>query len=151
MDAMHQSTGDDSYSDAAYYSQVGALATGLAAGVAGAMDYLTIESGTETKRTGNIHALLNLGALALTAANVMKRHDRRHHRGGSLTMSALAAAGVMVSGWFGGKLVYEQGMRVKGVDPLAGKPEIKPPGDALMQRAMNAEEKLLPTTGPVLN
>lgn len=149
LDALHRGTGDDAYADAAYFSQVGALATGLAAGVAGAMDYLTIESGTQMKQTGNIHALLNLGALGLTAANVLQRRDKRHHRGGSLAMSALAAAGVMLSGWFGAKMVYEQGMRVAGVDPVADKAELKPPGDTLIKRAMHAEEKLLPARGPV--
>lgn len=149
LDAMHRRSGKDSYADAAYYSQVGGLAGGLAAGVAGAMDYLAIESGTDAKRTGNVHAALNLGALALTAANVLARRNSRHHRGGSLAMSAIAAAGVMVSGWFGGRLVYEHGVRVEGVDPTAGKPELKLPGDELMQRAMLTEERAAPATGPV--
>jgi hypothetical protein len=46
-------------------------------------------------------------------------------------------------------MVYEQGMRVAGVDPVADKAELKPPGDTLIQRAMRAEEKLLPASGPV--
>ena len=42
-------------------------------------------------------------------------------------MSAIAAAGVLISGWFGGRLVYEQGMRVEGVSPVSGAPELKLP------------------------
>lgn len=148
LDAMHRSSGKDTYADAAYYSMVGGVVGGLAAGAAGALDYLTIEPETEVKRTANVHAMLNVGALALTAANLLSRRNTRHHRGGSLAMSAIAAAGVLVSGWFGGHLVYEHGVRVKGVSPVAGAPELKPPGDEALERAMLAEEKLAPAGGP---
>jgi uncharacterized membrane protein len=150
LDAMHRATGDDDYATASYYSLAGGLIGGLAAGVAGAMDYMTIERETDVKRTANIHALLNTSALALTAANVAMRKDTRSHRGGSLAMSALAAAGVLVSGWFGGRLVYEQGMRVKGVSPVQDAPELKVAGDERMEHAMLAAEKYVPSGGPVL-
>jgi uncharacterized membrane protein len=150
LDAMHRASGKASYADAAYYSLVGGVAGGLAAGAAGAMDYLAIRPDTEVKRTANVHAMLNIGALALTAANVAARRKDRHHRGGSLAMSALAAAGVLVSGWFGGRLVYEQGMRVEGVDPVADAGELKLPGDEALQRAMLKEERLAPSAGPLL-
>jgi uncharacterized membrane protein len=149
LDAMHRATDNDDYANASYYSLAGGLVSGLAAGVAGAMDYMTIERDTDVKRTANVHALLNTGALALTAANVVMRRDTRSHRGGSLGMSALAAAGVLLSGWFGGRLVYEQGMRVKGVSPVQDKPELKAPGDEAMERAFVAAEKFIPAGGPV--
>lgn len=149
LDAMHRATGDESYADAAYYSLVGGLAGGVAAGVAGAMDYLSIASHTDVKRTANVHASLNGAALALTALNVATRRGR--HGGGSLALSAIAAAGVLVSSWFGGRLVYDQGMRVKGVDPVADAPELAPPGDDLIQQAMLREEQLAPATGHVLH
>lgn len=150
LDAMYRRSGKASYSDAAYYSLVGGMVGGLAAGAAGAMDYLTIEPRTEVKQTANVHAALNITALALTAANVLARRNTRHHRGGSLAMSAIAAAGVLVSGWFGGRLVYEQGMRVEGVSPVSGARELKMPGDAMLQRAMLKEESLATAAGPLL-
>lgn len=150
LDAMHRSTGNDDYATASYYSLAGGLIGGLAAGVAGAMDYMTIERDTEVKRTANVHALLNSGALVLTAANVVMRKGTRGHRGGSLGMSALAAAGVLLSGWFGGKLVYEQGMRVKGVSPVQDAPELTAPGDETLERAMIAAERKMPAGGPVM-
>jgi uncharacterized membrane protein len=150
LDAMHRSTGNDDYANAAYYSLVGGLVGGIAAGAAGAMDYMAITSQTEVKRTANTHAMLNGGALALTAANVALRKNRPAHAGGSLALSALAAAGVLISGWFGGKLVYEQGMRVKGVSPVADAPELKPPGDELLHQAMLKEEKLVTASGPAM-
>jgi uncharacterized membrane protein len=151
MDAMHRATGKESYSNAAYYSLVGGLLGGLAAGTAGAMDYLDIESKTDVKRTANLHATLNSGALVLTAANLMQRRNKPEHRGGSLALSAIAALGVVISGWFGGRMVYEQGMRVKGVSPIDHAPEAKLPGDEKVTRAMLAEENFIPSTGPVLH
>lgn len=149
LDAMYRKTGDESYANAAYYSLVGGLAGGVAAGVAGAMDYLTIQRGSEVKRTANTHALLNIGALAATAANVAGRKNIPDHQGGSLALSAAAALGVLVSSWFGGKLVYEQGMRVEGVDPVGNAPEAKLPGDDFIVKAMDASERLVTTSGPM--
>jgi uncharacterized membrane protein len=151
LDAMYRSTGKESYANAAYYSLAGGLIGGLAAGTAGAMDYLEIKPQTEVKRTANLHALLNTGALALTSANLMARKNKPDHQGGSLLLSALAAAGVLVSGWFGGRMVYEQGMRVKGVSPIEHATDSKLPGDELIEHAMMQEEKPVPSSGPVLH
>jgi uncharacterized membrane protein len=151
LDAMHRSTGRASYADAAYYSLMGGLVGGLAAGVAGAMDYLTIESGTEVKQTANVHASLNGGALALTAINLCGRRKDAHHRGGSMALSALSTLGVLVSGWFGAQMVYEQGMRVKGISPVEQAPELKPPMDEALHHAMLKEAQAAPASGPVLH
>lgn len=154
LDAMYRSTGRESYSNAAYYSLMGGFVGGLEAGAAGAMDYLTIESGTEVKRTANVHAMSNSGALALTAVNSIGRRNKRDHQGCSLALSAISAIsaicalGVMVSGWFGGRLVYEQGMRVGGVSPAEVASELKLPMDDSMQQAMLTTEKMIPATGP---
>lgn len=150
LDAMYRSTGKESYSNAAYYSLVGGLAGGVAAGITGAMDYLTIEPETDIKRTANVHASLNGAALVLTAVNVLSRRNQPDHQGGSLALSALSALGVAVSGWFGARMVYEQGMRVEGVSPVAYAPEIKPPLDDSIHDAMMAQEKFAPSSGPVL-
>jgi len=151
LDAMHRSTGKESYANAAYYSMVGGLVGGVAAAAAGAMDYLSIEAETEVKRTANLHATLNSGVLALTTANVLARRSKPEHRGGSVVVSALAAIGVLVSGWFGGRMVYEQGMRVRGVSPVEYAPERKLPGDERLERAMLEAERFMPSRGPMLH
>jgi uncharacterized membrane protein len=151
LDALHRSTGKESYADAAYYSLMGGLVGGVAAGAAGAMDYLTIKPGTEVKQTANVHASLNGGALALTAINLWGRRKQAHHRGGSLALSALSTLGVLVSGWFGAHMVYEQGMRVKGVSPVEHAPELKLPMDETLHHAMTEVEKAAPAGGPVLH
>lgn len=151
MDALHRSTGKESYSHAAYYSLMGGVIGGLAAGAAGAMDYLEIQPETEVKRTANTHAMLNVGALALTAINLLGRRSKADHQGGSLALSAMAAAGVIVSGWFGGRMVYEQGMRVKGVSPIEQAPEAALPGDEMMHPALLKAEQRMPAAGPTLH
>src|SRR4051794_41905893 len=69
LDAMHRSTDNPDYANAAYYSLAGGLIGGLAAGVAGALDYMTIDSKTHVKRTANPHPMLNRGGRAPAAAH----------------------------------------------------------------------------------
>ena len=154
LDAMARSSGNDDYANAAYYSLTGGLIGGVAAGVAGAMDYMAIASETEVKRTANVHAMLNGGALALTAANVALRRNGRKHEGSgaTLAMGALAALGVLVSGWFGGKMVYEQGMRVKGVSPVQDVADARMlPADERIEHAMQKVERYVPSAGPSIH
>lgn len=148
LDLMHRASGDQRYNQAAYFSLVGGLMGGAAAATAGIMDYLTIASGTEVKRTANTHAVLNSAVMGITAANVLLRRGQPQHRRSSLMLSSVAALGVIVSGWFGGKMVYEQGMRVQGVSPVAGAPGAALPGSAAMQAALQAAERAAPSGGP---
>lgn len=150
LDLMHRASGDERYREAAYFSLVGALAGGAAAAAAGVMDYLTIAPGSAVKRTANTHAILNTAVMGATAANVLTRRDRARRGGGSLLLSSLSALGVIVSGWYGGKMVYEQGMRVQGVSPVAEAPDAALPGSALMQAALQAAEQVAPAGGPQL-
>jgi uncharacterized membrane protein len=152
LDAMSLATGKSSYSDAAYYTLAGGLVGGLAAGAAGAADYLTIPPESETKRTGNLHAAMNIGGLAMTALNLMIRSRQREGEPvGALpvALSLATAAGVLVSSWYGGKMAYEQGMRVKGVSEVEHVPELKVPGDDSIKHAFDRlEEAVAPTGGP---
>ena len=152
LDAMSLATGKSSYSDAAYYTLAGGFVGGLAAGAAGAADYLTIPPESETKRTGNLHAAMNIGGLAMTALNLMIRSRQREGEPvGALpaALSLATAAGVLVSSWYGGKMAYEQGMRVKGVSEVEHVPELKVPGDDSIKHAFDRlEEVVAPAGGP---
>ena len=152
LDTMSLVTGKREYSDAAYYTLAGGFVGGLAAGAAGAADYLTIPPESETKRTGNLHAAINIGGLAMTALNLMLRSRQREGEPvGALpaALSIATAAGVLVSSWYGGKMAYDQGMRVKGVSEVDSAPELKLPGDDKLVDALNRlEEAVAPTGGP---
>jgi uncharacterized membrane protein len=146
MDLMHVATGKKSYADAAYYSLVGGLATGVVSAVTGAADYLTISPGGEMKRMANTHALLNLGLMAVETANLAAR---RRRSSGTLpaALSMLGTVGVIVSAWYGGALVYKFGMRVK---PATEKPqpEAKLPGDRAVERGLKRMASYAPAGGP---
>ena len=56
---------------------------------------------------------------------------------------------LIVSSWYGGKMSYEQGMRVKGLSEVETIPELKIPGDNKLVDALNRlEEAVAPTGGP---
>lgn len=149
MDVMHRATGRASYGQAARHALTAGLAGGVAAGIAGAMDYLTIPSGTRVKRTANVHAALNIVALAGTAINVAMRARGADGRDPlPLALSLATGVGVLVSSWYGGEMTYRQGVRVAGVDPLAHAPELAPPGDAVLDRRARAIDAAGPSLGP---
>jgi hypothetical protein len=58
---------------------------------------------------------------------------------------------VIVSGWFGRHMVYEKGMRVKGVSPVDDAPAAALPGDERFAHAMYDAERYAPSAGPVLH
>jgi uncharacterized membrane protein len=151
LDVMNVATGKKSYADAAYYTMVGGLVGGLAAGAAGAADYLTIPPESGTKRTANLHATLNIAALGLVGLNLLLRRKRSQTTvsAAPVLLSLATAAGVLASSWYGGKLSYEQGMRVKGVSEVENVPEIKLPGDDNIKQVFEKlEEAVAPTGGP---
>jgi uncharacterized membrane protein len=150
MDVMHAMTGDDSYADAAYYSMVGGYLGGLAAAAAGAADYLSIPPGTETKKVANLHGAMNLGVMGLYSLNLLMRGGRRPPTGAVPgLLSLVGTAGLIVSAWYGGQMVYELGMRVKPLMEGPKAPEAKLPGDRKIERAFRQlEKRLAPADGP---
>jgi len=149
MDVMNLVTGRRSYADAAYYSMAGGLVGGLVAGAAGAADYFSIPPRSQTKKIANLHAVLNLGLLGLTGVNLLLRRRRKSVGILPVLLSAAGNAGVLVSSWYGGHMVYEHGLRVKGVSEIAEAPEIKPPGDErIVERLNQLAEKVAPEGGP---
>lgn len=147
MDLMHYATGKQSYADAAFYSMVGGYVGGAAAGVAGAADYLTIPSGTPLKKTANMHGGLNLMVMGLYGANLALRRGRRSPGLLPVVLSALGTAGLVVSQWYGGRMVYEHGMRVEGADPTEGARELKAPGDERMTHALSDAQRRFAPAG----
>lgn len=137
LDLLYVRTGNRSYADAAYYAMIGGLAGGIAAGAAGAADYFTIPPDSQAKSVGRFHGLLNVGLLGLTGLNLMlRRSKKRSPRGLPVLLSLIGNAGLFVSAWYGGRLVYEHGMRVKAAEGPSHVPDIKPPGDEKMEAAI---------------
>ncbi len=150
MDILHGVTGDESYAKTAYHTMVGGVVGGLAAGAAGAADYFTIPSDSQSKKVGNLHGLINLGVMGLYGLNLFLRRGRRTPAGPvPLLLSLLGTAGLVASAWYGGELVYKLGMRVEPATQDDHSAEWKLPNDRRLEDAFRAaEEKLAPAGGP---
>jgi uncharacterized membrane protein len=146
MDVMYLATGQKRFGHAAYYSLVGGYAGGWAAAATGVADYLTISPGGPMKQTANTHAILNGAVMGLYTLNLALR---RRKPSGLLpaVLSLVGTAGLIVSQWYGGHLVYQHGMRVA---PATEKPqpEAKLPGDEAVTRMFNQISHRMPAGGP---
>ncbi len=86
------------------------------AAIPGLIDLLTaVPNGTDAKRTGWRHGLLNIAVLVLFVISILARPDQ-----GAMTYTAYATAGVgmlllAISGWLGGSLVYDHKVGVPDV------------------------------------
>lgn len=149
MDAMHLATGKQTYAEVAHHTMKGGVISGVAAAAAGAMDYLEIPRHTHVKRIANLHAGLNIGLLGLYGVNLALRR-RRSPRIGALpvVLSAIGTSALVASAWYGGHMVYEHGMRVKGVSPIERQPDARLPGDEAMEHALSVPERHVPGGGP---
>jgi uncharacterized membrane protein len=88
----------------------------LLAALVGALDLLTIPTGTPAFRTGLVHMSLNLAVTVAFVVNFFWRRAGYAHPGpvgaGQLVLSVLSLAALGVSGYLGGKLAYRYGVRV---------------------------------------
>jgi len=136
LDAMHLATGRRTYAEAAYFSLVSGSASAVAAAAAGATDYFALPPGGHTKRLANVHAAMNVGLLALNGINLLLRRGKAVPTGPvPVALSAAGTVGLLVSAWYGASLVYHQGVRVQGIDPIAAAPKLKLPGDEKLEAA----------------
>jgi uncharacterized membrane protein/nitrite reductase/ring-hydroxylating ferredoxin subunit len=110
----------------AYYSMAFGLIGALIAAAPGFADYFDIRRDHPAKRTATWHMRLNLCAVVLYAANLYLRHDQLAAASVPAIGLALSFAGVAllsVSGYLGGKMVYDDGISVGRHRHRAGAPE----------------------------
>ena len=115
FDVLSRIDADLTLTRAALYNITFGLAiAGLAAGT-GLVDYLPMIGGSRKKQLGTYHLIAQLSAMSLFALSLLVRvfdYDATRTPWSGLI---LAAGGVLVIGignYFGGMLVYRQGMRV---------------------------------------
>ncbi|RPI27505.1 MAG: DUF2231 domain-containing protein [Chloroflexota bacterium] len=98
---------------AAFYTMAFGTVAGALAAIAGFADWTDIRRDHPAKKTATTHMLLNLTALALFGINLFLRSRQPGLAGTSLVYLGLSLAGVgiiLVSGYLGGKMVYEDGI-----------------------------------------
>ncbi len=89
------------------------LGGAVGAAVLGLLDYSRIPRGTPARRTALAHLVLNVTAMGLFSVGLIVRMlDLGRVPIVAFGLSAVAAAGLSISGWLGGKLAYRWGVRV---------------------------------------
>jgi len=85
----------------------------VVAALAGFLDLLAIAPGTRAFRIAMVHMSINLIVTGLFGAGLALRDGSADRVGwGPIALSAVALAGLAVSGWLGGELAYRYGVRV---------------------------------------
>jgi uncharacterized membrane protein len=111
FDVLARISGDEEgLSRAARYSLIFGLAGAAGAAATGVLDYYEIEN-RPVRRIALYHGLANAALIACYIASLRRRKDKRADDK-ALLLSILGASLIGLSGYFGGELVYEHGVRV---------------------------------------
>jgi uncharacterized membrane protein len=112
-----RSAAPDTWAAASFYAMVGGILGALAAALPGLVDLLSLRR-TPVLPTAVKHMVLNLTIVALYVVNAWMRSDAITAAPGGtpLLLSLVAIAMLLVSGWLGGKMVYEAGVAVHAGD-----------------------------------
>jgi len=100
------------WKDIALYTMVGGIVGGLAAAIPGYVDYRSL-SDPVIVRVAQMHMLINVGLIVLFTVNAGLRIMYGTEALMPVFLSVLGVAGLGVSGWLGGELVYVQGVAVQ--------------------------------------
>ena len=98
----------------------------VVAGVLGFLDYTRLGTGTRAKRIATFHMALNLTALVVFAIVWVLHLGSDEPTVAGLVLGIIALAGVGVSGFLGGELVFRHGVRVADESDQARGHELKP-------------------------
>jgi uncharacterized membrane protein len=114
-DLAARATRDPFWSRASAWLLGAGAVAGLLAGAVGSVDYLTVGRKRDLT-TGRLHVYGNALALTLAAANLALRRGATDAvpAPAAVTLSALTAATVGVTGWAGGELSYRDMIGVSG-------------------------------------
>jgi uncharacterized membrane protein len=100
---------------AAFYNISVGLSVGVLAALTGLVDYLPMIGGSRKKRVGTYHLVFQVLMMTVLSCSFVVRALDFDSQQTSVVALALAIAGVgalAIGNWWGGHLVYRQGMRV---------------------------------------
>ena len=100
------------WKDIALYTMVGGIVGGLAAAIPGYIDYRSL-SDPVIVRVAQMHMVINVGLIVLFTIDAGLRILNGTEAVLPVFLSVLGVAGLGVSGWLGGELVYVQGVAVQ--------------------------------------
>jgi len=110
FDVLDRLGDKEGLSEAAHYSVIFGLLGAVGAAVTGVLDYYEIEN-RPVRRSALYHGLTNAVLISSYVLSLQRRKDHKAD-GTALALSVLGAALIGLSGYLGGELVYEHGVRV---------------------------------------
>jgi uncharacterized membrane protein len=108
----------DPWSTVAYYTMIGGIVGALIAAVFGLTDLISLPAGY-TRQIGLKHMGINLTVVVLYIVNAWLRHGNPASLKLPMLLSLVGVLLLIVSGWLGGKMVYEAGVGVSGGETAA--------------------------------
>ena len=100
------------WKDIALYTMVGGIVGGLAAAIPGYIDYRSLGDPVIV-RVAQMHMIITVGLIVLFTIDAGLRILNGTEALLPVFLSVLGVAGLGVSGWLGGELVYVQGVAVQ--------------------------------------
>ena len=100
------------WKDIALYTMIGGIIGGLVAAIPGYIDYRSLTDPVIV-RVAKMHMAMNVGLIVLFTINAGLRVLNGTEALVPVLLSLLGVAGLGVSGWLGGELVYVQGVAVQ--------------------------------------
>ena len=110
------------WKDIALYTMVAGVLGALAAAVPGYLDYRGITEPL-TVKIAQRHLILNLSLVLLFSVNALLRFSSGPHAVAPVVVSIVGIAGLAISGWLGGELVYIKGVGVEDQRLSSGPPK----------------------------
>ena len=102
---------DPAWPTVAFYTIAGGIVGALLAALPGLIDLLSLPSGP--RKTALAHMAINLTVVALYVVNFWMRWSDPTRLDVPFWLSLAAVGLLLVSGWLGGKMVYEHGIAVE--------------------------------------
>jgi len=115
FDVLSRIDADLTLTRAAFYNITLGLAVAAFAATTGLVDYLPMVSGSRKKQLGTYHLIGQVTAVSLFALSLLVRafdYDATQTPWPALFLAAAGAVALGAGNYFGGHLVYRQGMRV---------------------------------------
>ncbi len=109
-----------------FWLLVAGIATGILAGIAGAIDFMTLP-GVRSLDAAQVHAIGNCAVLVVALCNLGVRwYQPAHFAGWPILLSAGTAGLLAITGWLGGSLAYKH--RIGQIAPEHGGMNLARPG-----------------------